>query len=187
VVFERQLRYQVLELVGFGPQLCHFPTGGLAQGVVQQSLLASFQKFFAPAVVKIRSDPFAPAQLADPTFPAQPLQHDPDLVIGRVLLARHPPNSADGRFGRVFLLVGHSASLRHQLWLESVPKLNRSTVPFGLTTHSGHGVAKPVWFMIGFNLIDQDQQVCLTSCWESQDQAEQQYLQHTAHRRSLPL
>ena len=112
----------MFELIDFRAQFADFAAGGLALGVAQQPALAGFQKFLAPAVVKIGGDALAPAQLADAALPAQPLQHDADLIVGGVLLARHTPDRTDGSFSGVFLL-SHSASSGQALWLESVPKL----------------------------------------------------------------
>ena len=45
--------------------------------------------------------PFAPAQLGDAVLAAQALQHDADLLLGRILLARRSADVLDDLFRRL--------------------------------------------------------------------------------------
>ena len=62
--------------------------GRRARRVAGQPPLAGLEELLRPAVVQARRDPLAPAELGDAVLAAQALQHDADLLLGRMLLAR---------------------------------------------------------------------------------------------------
>src|SRR3954470_16786372 len=49
--------------------------------------VAGFEELLRPGVIQAFGDAFATAQRGDAVLAAQPLQHDADLVLGRVMLA----------------------------------------------------------------------------------------------------
>ena len=71
------------------------------------------QGFPGPAVIQALSDAFAAAQFRNAVLALQAVQHDPDLLFGRVLLARRTANVFDDLLtvalpGSGFLSLLHS-------------------------------------------------------------------------------
>src|SRR3712207_4662929 len=101
---ERLLGHDLLERARLLAQRLHFVRGRGTRRVARQAALAGFEELFGPSVVQALGDALAPAQGGDALLPAQALQHDADLVLGRMLLARAAPDVADhplgGRLGR---------------------------------------------------------------------------------------
>jgi hypothetical protein len=58
-----------------------------ARRVARQTFLASFEELLGPAVVEALCDALSPTQLGNAVFALQTVQHDPDLLFRRVLLA----------------------------------------------------------------------------------------------------
>ena len=55
--------------------------------VPSQALLPSFKELLGPAVIQALGNTFAAAQLRDAVLPLQAVQHNPDLLFGRILFA----------------------------------------------------------------------------------------------------
>src|SRR3979409_2454755 len=51
---------------------------------------ACLQEVLRPPIVKVLRDPLAATQLGNAVLAAQALQNDPDLLLGRIVLARRP-------------------------------------------------------------------------------------------------
>src|SRR5262245_49839556 len=56
--------------------------------------------------------PFRPAQFGNTVLAAKPVQHDPDLVFNRIVLASRPANVFDDLFGRHLRCLGFLSHLR---------------------------------------------------------------------------
>jgi hypothetical protein len=56
-------------------------------------------------------DALAPAQLRDAVLAAKAVEHDTDLLIGRILLARGSPNVLHDPLGRRLLVLGFLSHL----------------------------------------------------------------------------
>ena len=64
--------------------------GGGPGCIASQALLSSLQEVLRPAIVQVLRDPLAATQLGNAVLAAQALQNDPDLLLGRIVLARRP-------------------------------------------------------------------------------------------------
>src|ERR1019366_7318162 len=73
--------------------------------------LASFQELFRPVVIQALGNALAPAQLRDAVLTAKAVQHNTDLLLGRVLLARGSPNVLHDPLGRRLLVLGFLSHL----------------------------------------------------------------------------
>ena len=75
----------------------------------ERPLLAGFQELLRPAVVEALGDPTSRRHSsADAVLAAQAREHNPDLLLGRILLARLTPDVAYRRLGAVFQTYGFS-------------------------------------------------------------------------------
>ena len=91
-ILEDRLGHDLLELAVFAAQVLDSRRRRFACRIAQQPLLAGLKEFFAQAVIEIRRQAFAAAERRDALFPAEPLQHDPNLLFGRKPPAGVPPN-----------------------------------------------------------------------------------------------
>src|ERR1019366_1919067 len=73
--------------------------------------LASFQELFRPVVIQALGNTLAPTQLRDAVLTAKAVQHNTDLLLGRVLLARGSPNVLHDPLGRRLLVLGFLSHL----------------------------------------------------------------------------
>src|SRR5207344_1861936 len=80
--------------------------------VASEASFAGFEELLRPAVVEALGNAFAAAELGDRVFAAQAVQHDADLLLGGVTLARCPADALDDRFGRQVGGVGFLSHLR---------------------------------------------------------------------------
>ena len=128
----RQIGAPMIEL---RPHLGHLACVRLALGVPHQPLLSCLEEVLAPPIVQVGRDAFPPAQAGDARLAPEAFQHDPDLLLCRVLLPGHPADGADGGFP-VLLLLGYSASRFAILGLRIASYQTASSVSFGLTTYS---------------------------------------------------
>src|SRR5262245_22276789 len=135
---EAEVRLSQGEKIG---KMAPFPTTRCA-------LLAGLQELLRPAVVHALRDAFLAAQLGNAGLAAQALKHDADLLYGRVLPARRPPDIPDRLLRTV--LSGRWLPHRHLLFgLTMSPKasLTKSTqsvwqVVTGNTSHHRAEVLK---------------------------------------------
>ena len=87
-------------VLGLAAQILDLVAGRRTRGVAGEPPLAGFQELLRPAVVQALGDAFAAAQLGDAVLAAQAIQHDADLLFGRVVLPRRPADVLDDLFGR---------------------------------------------------------------------------------------
>ena len=76
----RSLATQIVDLV----------RGGSPSRIASQALLSSLQEVLRLAIVQVLRDPLAATQLGNAVLAAQAFQNDPDLLLGRRVLARRP-------------------------------------------------------------------------------------------------
>jgi hypothetical protein len=95
---ERLLGHDFLQLLGLALEILDLVGGRSAGGVARQAPLAGLQELFRPTVVEALGDALAAAQLGDRVLAAQAVQHDADLLFGRVTLARRPADVLDDLF-----------------------------------------------------------------------------------------
>ena len=62
-MLECDLRYDLLEFAVLGAKVLDLIARRFANGVARELLLARFEEVLAPAVVQVRGDPLATAQL----------------------------------------------------------------------------------------------------------------------------
>jgi hypothetical protein len=96
--FQRLLGDDLFQILGLAAEGLDLVAGGGAGGVAGEPPLASFQELLGPAVVEALGDALAAAQLGDAHLAAQAVQHDADLLFGRVALARRPADALDDVF-----------------------------------------------------------------------------------------
>jgi len=80
-VLDGDLRHDLLQLAVLRAEFLDFVTGRLPTRVSSQLLLASLEEVLAPAVLQVGRDALSAAQLRDTLLSAQPLEHDPDLLL----------------------------------------------------------------------------------------------------------
>src|SRR5262245_10931800 len=86
--------------------------GGGARGVAGEAALAGFEELLGPAVVETLGNAFAATELGNRLFAAQAVQHDADLLFGRVAFAHRPADAFDDLLGRQGVGVGFLSHLR---------------------------------------------------------------------------
>src|SRR5690606_32756403 len=102
-------------------------------------LLAGFQEFLRPGVIKALRDPLAPAQRRDRLFAAQALQHDADLLLGRILLAGCAADVFDDLLCRRFPGSGFLSHLRSFEGYDEPEILRSQLSRFGpISADAGH-------------------------------------------------
>src|ERR1019366_10371137 len=102
--------FQVLRLT---PKILDLAAGRSSCGVAGKAAFAGLQKLFRPTVIQALGNAFTPAQLGNGMLAAQTVQHDPDLLLGRILLAGCPADVFYNPLGRRFLDLG---LLSHLHW-----------------------------------------------------------------------
>jgi hypothetical protein len=68
--------------------------------IASQALLASLQEVLRPAIVQVLRDPFTATQFGDAVLAAQAFENNPYLLLGRIMLARRPPDVLDDLLSR---------------------------------------------------------------------------------------
>ena len=74
MVLQQQFRHQLLELLILLAQLIDLAASGLSLGVTGQVCFAFLEEYFAPLVMHIGINVFAPTQLCDARFATQTFQ-----------------------------------------------------------------------------------------------------------------
>ena len=97
---------RLLEVAHLTAQVLDLARGRLAGGIPRKPLLAGFQELLRPTIVQTFGDPLPAAQFGDAVLAAQTREHNPDLLLGRILLARLTPDVAYRRLGAVFQTYG---------------------------------------------------------------------------------
>jgi hypothetical protein len=90
----------LFQFLGLAPEVLDLVAGRGTGGVAGKPPLAGLQELLRPAVIAALGDALAAAQLGDRLLAAQAIQHDADLLFGRVALARRPADAFDELFGR---------------------------------------------------------------------------------------
>ena len=103
-ILQQDFGHRLLQLLVLLPQLGDFTRRRFPLRIPGQSFPSGLEKLLTPAVVQIRRNPFASAQGCDALFSSQPFQHDPDLLLGRVLLSSLSTNLPHSIVCRHFLL-----------------------------------------------------------------------------------
>ena len=96
--FERLLGNDFFQLLGLALEILDLVAGRRAGSVAGKPSLAGFQELLRPAVVEALGNAFTAAQLRNRVLAAQAVQHDADLLFGRVALARRPADVLDDLF-----------------------------------------------------------------------------------------
>ena len=96
---------------GFPAQVLDLVAGRRTRGIPGQPSLAGFQKLLRPVVIQALGNTLATAQLRDAVLTPKAVQHDTDLLLGRILLASCSPNVLHNPLGRRLLALGFLSHL----------------------------------------------------------------------------
>ena len=129
-VFQGQIGNHLLERHGLATQIVDLVRGGGPSRIASQALLASLQEVFRPAIVQVLRDPLAATQLGNAVLAAQAFQHDPDLLLGRIMLARRPSDVLDNLLSRFLQWSGLLSHLRSYERYDEPETLPYSIRPF---------------------------------------------------------
>src|SRR3984957_4238550 len=102
-VFEGEIGHDLLQRLRFAAEILHLVGGRGARRVAGESPLAGLQELVRPAIVHRRGDALAPTEFGDALLAADPFQDDADLLLGRKVPTRRPPNVLDCIFRRLLL------------------------------------------------------------------------------------
>ena len=94
-----QLRHQLLQLYVLSPERLNLLLRGVPHHVAGQPLPPCLHELLRPCIVGVGLDPLPPAQVTHRDLPAEPLQHDADLLLRRVLAptsSLHHPHEGPG-------------------------------------------------------------------------------------------
>src|ERR1700716_4603796 len=91
-VLQRRLGQRLLELARLCPQSFHLVGGGLTGRAADEPPLARFKELLRPAVIHALRNTFFAAELGDAGLAAQPIQHNTNLIFGRILPPGRPAN-----------------------------------------------------------------------------------------------
>src|ERR1700687_2863475 len=101
--FQGLLGDDLLQRPGFPAQLLDLAAGRRPLGIPRKASFSSLQELFRPSVIKALGNAFTPAKFCNAVLAAQTVQHDADLLLRRILLARCSANvlhdPPGGRFG----------------------------------------------------------------------------------------
>src|SRR3954467_4965573 len=123
-VLQGQIGDHLLERRGLTPQIVDLVRGGGPGCIASQALLSSLQEVLRPAIVQVLRDPLAATQLGNSVLAAQAFQNDPDLLLGRIVLARRPSDVLDNLlswFLRCSGLLSHLRSCERYDEPETLP------------------------------------------------------------------
>ena len=93
--FQRLFGHDLLQITGLTAQIFDLGRCRCTRGVTGKALLPSLEEFLGPAVIQALRNALAPAQLRDTVLTLQAVQNDPDLLLGRILLARRAADVFD--------------------------------------------------------------------------------------------
>ena len=111
-VLKGQFGDHLLQGGRFRPQIFDFGRCRLACRVACKTVLAGLQELLRPGIVQALSNPLAAAQRGNAFFAAQTSQDDPDLLLGRVVLARLAFNASDQLVSGILRCSGFLIHLR---------------------------------------------------------------------------
>ena len=92
------LGYDLFEAQGLLAQILDLARGRGSCGVARQPSLPSFEELLGPAIVQAMSNAFTTTQFRDRVLSLEAIQHDPDLLFGRILSASGSANVFDDLF-----------------------------------------------------------------------------------------
>lgn len=101
-----------LQIARFTAQDFHLIGGSCARRIPGQPLLARFQKFLRPTVIKALGNTFTTAKSGNALLATQDFQHNADFIVRRVMLARRTADILDDVFNGRFLRPGFLSHLR---------------------------------------------------------------------------
>src|SRR5665213_2302936 len=85
--FRRLLRHHLLQRGGLLAQVLYLVGGRSPGRIARQTPLAGLREPLGPAIIHGLGNTLPPAQLGYAVLAAKAIQHNPDLVLGRVMLA----------------------------------------------------------------------------------------------------
>jgi hypothetical protein len=110
-IAKRDLGHHLLELSVLRAQVPDLITGGFANRVPCQLLLARFEETLAPPIVKIGSDALSVAQIGDTLLATETVEYDPDLFFGGKSAARLSTDLTHCGFAGLLLSCRHKDSI----------------------------------------------------------------------------
>src|SRR3954467_10431656 len=129
-VFQGQIGNHLLERHGLATQIVDLVRGGGPSRIASQALLSSLQEVLRPAIVQVLRDPLAATQLGNAVLATETFEHDPDLLLGRIMLARRPSDVLDNLLSRFLQWSGLLSHLRSYERYDEPETLPYSIRPF---------------------------------------------------------
>src|SRR3954453_6003287 len=129
-VFQGQIGNHLLERHGLATQIVDLVRGGGPSRIASQALLSSLQEVLRPAIVQVLRDPLAATQLGNAVLATETFEHDPDLLLGRIMLARRPSDVLDNLLSRFLQWSGLLSHLRSYERYDEPETLPYSIPPF---------------------------------------------------------
>ena len=80
--FERLFRHDLLQVAGLLAQIFDLVSCSSTGGIARQPLLPGLHEVLRPLVVDALGNPFAAAYLSNAVLTTQPVQDNPDLLLG---------------------------------------------------------------------------------------------------------
>jgi hypothetical protein len=109
--FQGLLGDDLLQGPSFEAKILDLAAGRRTRGISGQTPLAGLQELLRPVVIKALGDALTPTQLCNTVFATKPVQHNADLLLRRILLARGAPNVLHDPLGRRLLALGFLSHL----------------------------------------------------------------------------
>ena len=104
--------------------------------------LSSLQEVLRPAIVQVLRDPLAATQLGNAVLAAQAFQNDPDLLLGRIVLARRPSDVLNNLLSWFLRCSGLLSQLRSCERYDEPETLPYSVRPFCPMSADGGAAAR---------------------------------------------
>ena len=111
-VFQGEVGHQDLHVPHLTAKILHLAAGCRPSRIPGQALLPRLQELLRPAVIQALGNAFPPAELGDAVLAAEPLQHDTDLLLGRMVLPGGPADVLHNLLGRHRPRLGFLSHLR---------------------------------------------------------------------------
>ena len=111
-VLKRQVGHNLLQGQCLGSKFLNLGCRCLTGGVTRQPVLPSFEEFLRLGITKALNNTLAAAQRGDALFAPKTGQDDPDLLLGRVMLAGLPLDAADQFVSGILRCSGFLVHLR---------------------------------------------------------------------------
>ena len=98
--FQREISHQDIHVPHLTMKVHDLAAGRHLGCVPRQALLPGHQELYRPAVVQALGNALLLAQLGDALLAAEPLQYDPDPLLGRMVLSGRPADVLHNSIGR---------------------------------------------------------------------------------------